>query len=633
MPVVIGSNIASMQTQRRLQESSSALSQVSQRLSSGLRINRASDDAAGLAISKSLETDNRVYGQAIRNLNDGLSLTDIADGALVELSNIATRVRELAEQASNGTLGAAQRKALDQEAQSLSKEYSRIIQSTSFNNLSLLNGSLASVNLQAGYGSAGALTASLGGAVGTGTYGAAQSYSMDIGSSVVSRLGDVNGDGILDIATTGTTAVGVFTIRLGNGDGTFKNSTVSGTGLSTSSSLRMADINNDGVLDIVNAGDSGGTGRLSYSIGNGDGTFGAATVIDTGLTTAADAEVADFNGDGRADIALGGFIAGIGKICLFFGTGGGSFAPMVSISVGSAPYSVVKAVDLNNDGVSDIVTGALGANNYSVLGNGDGTFKAASAINSPGPTGEVAIGDINNDGFQDIVQAVATGFGSASVFLGKGDGTFINKGTIIDEGTAKYGVALADINNDGLLDMLSSGVTGGAGIITIRIGNGDGTFGASSTYAGEVSSSEWISVNDVNSDGVFDIVTAGSGGGSGRTTVRLGVTTPGTPGLLPFSLRTMAEARQALAPLDGTIERISLQRGAIGAIQSRITASVSNLQSQQESISAASSRITDADVATEAAELARLKILQQASASILSQANQQPAIALTLLRG
>lgn len=622
-----------MQTQRRLQESSSALSQVSQRLSSGLRINRASDDAAGLAISKSLETDSRVYGQAIRNLNDGISLTDIADGALVELSNIATRVRELAEQASNGTLGAAQRKALDQEAQSLSKEYSRIIQSTSFNNLSLLNGSLASVNLQAGYGAAGTLAASVGGAVGTGTYGAAQSYSMDIGSSIVSRLGDVNGDGILDIATTGTTAVGVFTIRLGNGDGTFKNSTLSGTGLSTSSSLRMADINNDGVLDIVNAGDSGGTGRISYSIGNGDGTFGAATVFDTGLSTTADAEVADFNGDGRADIAIGGFLTGTGKIGFLFGTGGGLFSPMATISVGAAPFSVIKAVDLNNDGVSDIVTGGLGGNNYSLLGNGDGTFKAANVVNSPGPTGEVAIGDINNDGFQDLVQAVTTGFGSASVFLGKGDGTFINKGIILDEGTAKYGVALGDINNDGLLDMLSAGVTAGAGVITIRLGNGDGSFGASTTYASEATSSEWISINDVNSDGVFDIVTAGSGGGSGRTSIRLGVTTPGTPGLLPFSLRTMSEARQALAPLDSTIKRISLQRGAIGAIQSRITASVSNLQSQQENIIAASSRITDADVATEAAELARLKILQQASASILSQANQQPAIALTLLRG
>lgn len=629
--VVIGSNIASMQTQRRLQESSAALSKVSQRLSSGLRINRASDDAAGLAISKSLDTDNRVYGQAVRNLNDGISLTDIADGALVELSNIVTRVRELAEQAANGTLGSSQRIALDQEAQALSKEYTRIIQSTTFNNLSLINGSVSSINLQAGYGSAASLGTSLGGTVGDGTYGASQSYTMDPGTSVAFRLGDLNGDGILDIVSTGNSGVGFVTVRLGAGDGTFKNSTQLSAGLSTAASLRLSDANNDGILDIVVGGDSGGFGSTSIHLGNGNGTFKASSSLTTNFITVQDAEVADFNGDGLADIAVGGFLAGSGKIGFFLGTGGGTFTPMTSITLNNAPYSVIKSVDLNNDGTMDIVTGGQGGNNYSLLGNGNGTFKAGVVVGSPGPTGEIAIGDLNNDGYQDMVWAVATGMGSAYVQLGRGDGTFKNSAVIIDESSGKYGVTLGDINNDGLLDMLSAGVTG-SGVVTIRLGNGNGTFGASATYASEAGSSEWIAVNDLNSDGVFDIVTSGFGGGAGRATVRLGNTTAGTPSLLPFSLKTMADARQALAPLDGTMKRLSLQRGAIGAIQSRIVAATANLESQRENITAASSRISDADVATEAAELTRLNILQQASAAILSQANQQPAIALQLLK-
>ena len=97
----IASNLASLNAQRRLGEASSQLGKVSERLSSGLRINRAADDAAGLAISESLKTDQRVFGQGVRNLNDGISLLSIADSTLETLSNISVRMKELAEQASN----------------------------------------------------------------------------------------------------------------------------------------------------------------------------------------------------------------------------------------------------------------------------------------------------------------------------------------------------------------------------------------------------------------------------------------------------------------------------------------------------------------------------------------------------
>ncbi len=104
MAITLGSNIASLQAQRQLFKTEQNLSTVFERLSSGQRINRASDDAAGLAISESLNTDRRVFNQGIRNLNDGLSVLNIADSTVAELSGIVIRIQELAEQAANGSL-------------------------------------------------------------------------------------------------------------------------------------------------------------------------------------------------------------------------------------------------------------------------------------------------------------------------------------------------------------------------------------------------------------------------------------------------------------------------------------------------------------------------------------------------
>src|SRR4051812_31159725 len=114
-------NTASLNAQRQLTKSTASLSRSFERLSSGLRINRPSDDAAGLAISAGLDIDARVFTQGVRNVNDGISLLNIAEGALDELSNVVLRLRELATQSANGALASQQRSALDQEAQDLTR--------------------------------------------------------------------------------------------------------------------------------------------------------------------------------------------------------------------------------------------------------------------------------------------------------------------------------------------------------------------------------------------------------------------------------------------------------------------------------------------------------------------------------
>lgn len=152
MALTINTNIASLNAQRRLASSTSSLRQSFERLSSGLRIVRAKDDAAGLAIADTLRADQRIASVAIRNANDGVSLISIADGALNEIGNVLQRMGELAEQSANGTLSAAQRSALDQEFSSLGSEITRISNVTTFNGLQLLSGS-ATVSLQVGFDS------------------------------------------------------------------------------------------------------------------------------------------------------------------------------------------------------------------------------------------------------------------------------------------------------------------------------------------------------------------------------------------------------------------------------------------------------------------------------------------------
>lgn len=151
MALTINNNIASISAQRNLSVSSGALQRSVERLSSGLRITRAADDAAGLGVSEVLRAQIRSINQVIRNANDGISLTQIADGAASTIGNLLTRMRELAAQSSTGTLGSTERSYLDQEFLALRSEIDRIAKVTEFNGNFLLSGASNSFTLQVGF--------------------------------------------------------------------------------------------------------------------------------------------------------------------------------------------------------------------------------------------------------------------------------------------------------------------------------------------------------------------------------------------------------------------------------------------------------------------------------------------------
>ena len=150
MAINIRTNIESLNAQRRLGESSDRLRTAYSRLSSGLRITRAADDAAGLAIAEQLRADSRVATVAIRNANDGISIIGITDGAMDQMTSVLTRMAELASQSANGVYSTEQRSALQLEFSALGSELQRIAETTEFNGLSLLSGG-STITLQVGF--------------------------------------------------------------------------------------------------------------------------------------------------------------------------------------------------------------------------------------------------------------------------------------------------------------------------------------------------------------------------------------------------------------------------------------------------------------------------------------------------
>lgn len=140
MTINIRTNVPSLLAQRNLDQSSGQINTAYERLSSGLRINRAKDDAAGLAIAESLRAEGRVASVAIRNANDGISIISIADQAIGQIGNVLSRLAELAEQSANGVYSNTQRSALSNEFSALTSEIERIAITTEFNGLRLISG-------------------------------------------------------------------------------------------------------------------------------------------------------------------------------------------------------------------------------------------------------------------------------------------------------------------------------------------------------------------------------------------------------------------------------------------------------------------------------------------------------------
>lgn len=500
MAQVINTNIASLNSQRNLNSSGNALQISLARLSSGLRINTAKDDAAGLAISERMTAQIRGLTQANRNANDGVSLAQTAEGALGQMGNLLQRVRELAVQSINGTNTSSDRQALNQEAAQLVSELDRFATSTEFNGQKLFDGTFTSVSYQIGANVNQTITATST-AFRTTQYGTYQEQSTN--SATV----------------------------------------VSGAVAGTRSNLY-------------------GAGAVTVNGGYGSGTYTLAAAT----TESAKSIAAGIN----AQSATGVKASAQTQIDLSFTTGvSGDF----SLSVIGTNTSAAETISFN-------VSAA----------NADGLSQAVQAFNDKSSkTGITAalnatktgITITQNEGENVYISSAATGSGAITTSVTTGNAA------IAGPNSGALGSGQFQLNIAGSITLDSD-----KGYSVTQAAASSGLFGTSA--AGTVSSS----LQKVSS----------------------------------IDITTVSGSNLALRIAESGLTAINNQRASFGALQNRFEATISNLQSSVENVSAARSRIRDADFAQETAALTRSQILQQAGIAMLAQANALPQQVLSLLR-
>jgi len=324
---------------------------------------------------------------------------------------------------------------------------------------------------------------------------------------------DVNGDGKLDLVAMAPYN-GVF-VFLGNGDGTFQtplvNTTVCTSTIGNCGSLAVGDLNGDGKPDLALQSNDTTGGGMSILLNNGSGTFGTGTyypVAISGVYAGGGIAIGDVNGDKKPDVVVGSSSV---TAIVYLNQGSGTFK--VNGTVGTVPLNPTNNVvlaDINNDKKLDIVVADGLGNALTFYGKGNGTFTTGplyplQACNDCGNF-LVAIDDFNGDGTPDLLET--NGFSTATVALGRGDGTFQTSQLYAYSSLSGENIVTADFNGDGFPDVAQS-IVGDGGKIAINLGSSHGVLGATSLITPGTCANnyvEWVATGDVNGDGKADLV-------------------------------------------------------------------------------------------------------------------------------
>ena len=516
MAISINTNVASLNAQRNLSASQTNLAKSMQRLSSGLRINSAKDDAAGLAISDRMTSQIRGLNQATRNANDGISLAQTAEGAMQESTNILQRMRELAVQSANDTNSASDRASLQSEVDQLKQELTRIAETTTFNGKKLLDGSMISAQFQVGANAGETIS-----------FGIGSARSTDLGNHSLTTNNATAAQGI-EVATAAATA-------------------------SAANNVEAQD------LTIV-----GKEGSEVVKVAAGDSAAKIAEAVNT------QSEKTGVTATAKTTATLG-------------------------------TLSADGSVSLNLQGTNTTAIGITATVLKDDLSN------LASAINEQ--AGNTGITAKLSDDKKSITLEQSAGYDikiSDFVHGGAGDGG--TDATFEVTGSEGIAVALTD----------TAGADAAAETAAIAANTDSTTVGGQVSFASSASFNVTSSIANA-AGSIFNNATANAANVSTLQSINT------------LDITSVDGSSKAIEAVDGALMQIDNMRGDLGAVQNRFESTIANLQNISENISAARSRILDADIAQETSKMTSQNILQQAGVSILAQANQAPQLALSLL--
>jgi flagellin len=591
--MIINNNIPALSSYRQMGANQNAASNSMEKLASGLRINKAGDDAAGLAISEKMRAQINGLDQASRNSQDGISMIQTAEGALSETHNILQRMRELATQASNDTNVAVDRNEIQKEMNSLTSEINRIGNTTEFNTQKILKGSADGVETKAALNLDGAgATVFPGGVTSSGATIPATGATValtavaDTTSSSNAKEMTFNLDGEEIKITVNTGGAADPTV---NADGSVTMNIAEGTTQpQMAEALKVAleagiAANDNIAADAYTIGTA--TNDLTIvSNGTGAGDFievtGDAAVLASGFATGTDVSYTP----SEVDVTLTN-VANADDLAALVGQG---------ITIGDKTVEFYNADDGVYSGDAD-----FGVNISTALNGvfGDSAANLADAISTQ--LGDKVEGlNITNAGAVLTFTATADG--------AKGDGIVIKDGVDVAAVTsnqkfsatfqvgANQGQSMSiDIND---MRSMALGISGNDSSAAIQDKDGNVIENAAYTLATDVT------------DGTNNETTE-----------------------FALNVSSHESASAAITVINNAIEAVSAERSNLGASQNRLEHTISNLGTSAENLQAAESRVRDTDMAREVMEMTKNNILAQASQAMLAQANQAPQSVLQLL--
>ncbi len=576
MALTVNTNVASLNTQKNLNRASEALSTTMQRLSSGLKINSAKDDAAGLQISNRLTSQINGLNVAVKNANDGISIAQTAEGAMQESTNILQRMRELALQSANGSNSAEDRASLQSEYSQLTTELTRIANTTTFGGRNLLDGSFGTTSFQVGAN-------------------ANETINLSLGNVSANKIGSYQ----MEEDTT--------------------SKRVSGTA--------MAAIRDTDPLlvarDAAQADVTAKTAALAAAQKTLDDTDPTNTTAFTDAKTARDNANIALNGDDTATPPTTGAVGALAAAETALGAStftsftagtitvqGGGDTKNIALDGNESAKEIAKSF---NGAISGLSASARTVVDLKI----DDTKLAGGSANLSVKVGDKSVNLVGVTSTADLADQLSSNASALGIAVSYDETN--DKLTVTSESgeNISFG-AQSNVKADGSALATS--------VVTASVMDSNGEYSTAaplnasgSTVAGYVELNSAKSYA-LTSSGGADISEVFAKSKAKMTTIA------------DTDITTASGSQSAISVIDKAISNIDSQRADLGAVQNRFDSTVSNLQSIVENSTSARSRIQDADFAAETAELTKQQTLQQASTAILAQANQLPSSVLSLLQ-